>query len=64
MKVIMSALVEYKSEITGLSRGPPPEDVVQSSPTNAEHMDPSHNIKDIIKQHQPASTPTGSATHR
>lgn len=65
MKVIMSEF-EYKSEITGLTRGPPPEDVVQFSPTNAEHMDPSHNIKDIIKQHQPASTstPTGPTTHR
>lgn len=59
-------LIENKSEITGYTRGPPPEDVVQSSPTNAEHMDPSHNIKDIIKQHQPASTstPIGPAIHR
>lgn len=30
-----------------------PDNVVRSSVTNAEHIDPSHNIKDIIKQHQP-----------
>ncbi|XP_075879690.1 unconventional myosin-XV [Nelusetta ayraudi] len=40
------------------TRGPPSEDVVRSSPTNTERMDPSHDIKDIIKQHQPASTTT------
>uniref|UniRef100_H3C3C9 Myosin XVA n=1 Tax=Tetraodon nigroviridis TaxID=99883 RepID=H3C3C9_TETNG len=59
---VFAQLIEYKRKITGLAR----EDVVQSSPTNAEHMDPSHTIKDIIKQHQPASTstPTGAAPHR
>uniref|UniRef100_A0A3B3TDM0 Myosin XVA n=1 Tax=Paramormyrops kingsleyae TaxID=1676925 RepID=A0A3B3TDM0_9TELE len=31
----------------------PPGNVVRSSVTNAEHIEPSHNIKDIIKQHQP-----------
>ncbi|XP_068613626.1 unconventional myosin-XV-like [Brachionichthys hirsutus] len=41
---------------TSMTRGPPPEDMVRSSPTNTERMDPSHNIKDIIKQHQPAGT--------
>ncbi|XP_023677819.2 unconventional myosin-XV isoform X2 [Paramormyrops kingsleyae] len=30
-----------------------PDNVVRSSVTNAEHIEPSHNIKDIIKQHQP-----------
>ncbi|KAG9349791.1 hypothetical protein JZ751_026144 [Albula glossodonta] len=30
----------------------PPEDVVKSSVTNSEHIVPSHNIKDIIKQYQ------------
>uniref|UniRef100_A0A3B4GXA4 Unconventional myosin-XV-like n=1 Tax=Pundamilia nyererei TaxID=303518 RepID=A0A3B4GXA4_9CICH len=33
------------------SRGPPPEDVVRSTVSNTEHLDPSHDIKDIIKQH-------------
>ncbi|XP_026180323.1 unconventional myosin-XV [Mastacembelus armatus] len=48
------------------TRGPPPEDVVRSSVSNTERMDPSHDIKDIIKQHQPASTTTstGPATQR
>ncbi|KAM6957849.1 unconventional myosin-XV [Aplochiton taeniatus] len=36
---------------------PPPEDVVQSSVSNTERMEPSHNIKDIIKHYQPPSTP-------
>ncbi|XP_022539080.2 unconventional myosin-XV isoform X1 [Astyanax mexicanus] len=31
----------------------PPDSVVKSSTSNAEHMLPSHNIKDIIKQYQP-----------
>lgn len=53
-------------DIPGPTRGPPPEDVVRSSPSNAERMDPSHDIKDIIKQHQPAATTTsvGPATQR
>ncbi|XP_076608369.1 unconventional myosin-XV [Chaetodon auriga] len=42
------------------TRGPPPEDVVRSSPSNTERMDPSHDIKDIIKQHQPAATTTSA----
>ncbi|KAM3597250.1 uncharacterized protein V6R79_001885 [Siganus canaliculatus] len=48
------------------TRGPPPEDVVRSSPTNTERMDPSHDIKDIIKQHQPAAATTsaGASTQR
>ncbi|XP_047427282.1 unconventional myosin-XV [Mugil cephalus] len=43
------------------SRAPPPDDVVRSSVSNTERMEPSHDIKDIIKQHQPAATapPTG-----
>ncbi|KAJ8413507.1 hypothetical protein AAFF_G00080140 [Aldrovandia affinis] len=36
----------------GPSRTVPPEDVVKSSATNSEHIVPSHNIKDIIKQYQ------------
>ncbi|XP_029102796.1 unconventional myosin-XV-like [Scleropages formosus] len=39
---------------TGPSRGAAPKDVVRSSVTNSERMEPSHNIKDIIKQYQPA----------
>ncbi|KAM3863907.1 LOW QUALITY PROTEIN: unconventional myosin-XV [Diretmus argenteus] len=39
------------------AQGPPPEDVVRSSGNNTERMEPSHDIKDIIKQHQPPSTP-------
>ncbi|XP_068193571.1 unconventional myosin-XV [Antennarius striatus] len=48
------------------THGPPPEDVIRSSPSNTERMDPSHDIKDIIKQHQPASTTTstGAAAQR
>ncbi|XP_071375027.1 unconventional myosin-XV [Centroberyx affinis] len=49
------------------TQGPPPEDVVQSSVSNAERMEPSHDIKDIIKQHQPPSPPAPPgppATHR
>ncbi|XP_049926298.1 unconventional myosin-XV [Epinephelus moara] len=48
------------------TRGPPPEDVVRSTVSNTERIDPSHDIKDIIKQHQPAdsTTSTGSATQR
>ncbi|KAM9745591.1 unconventional myosin-XV isoform 1-T1 [Menidia menidia] len=51
---------------TSPTRGPPPEDVVRSSVSNSERMDPSHDIKDIIKQHQPAgATPSaGSPTQR
>ncbi|XP_029363926.1 unconventional myosin-XV [Echeneis naucrates] len=48
------------------TRGPLSEDVVRSSVSNTERMEPSHDIKDIIKQHQPASTTssTGPATQR
>ncbi|XP_067334406.1 unconventional myosin-XV isoform X2 [Channa argus] len=46
------------------SRGAPPEDVVQSSVNYTERMEPSHDIKDIIKQHQPGDTTTGPATLR
>ncbi|KAI9518350.1 hypothetical protein NQZ68_038218, partial [Dissostichus eleginoides] len=42
------------------TRGPPPEDVVRSSASNTERIDPSHNIKDIIKQHHPADTTTST----
>ncbi|KAJ8363986.1 hypothetical protein SKAU_G00128170 [Synaphobranchus kaupii] len=44
----------------GPSRTVPPEDVVKSSVINSEHIVPSHNIKDIIKQYQtppPAQPP-------
>lgn len=58
-------LIWYKSLIPGPTRGPVPEDVVRSSPTNTERIDPSHDIKDIITQHKPASTTTsGSPTQR
>ncbi|XP_072225685.1 unconventional myosin-XV [Leuresthes tenuis] len=41
------------------TRGPPPKGVVRSSVSNTERMDPSHDIKDIVKQHQPAgATPS------
>ncbi|XP_038136248.1 unconventional myosin-XV [Cyprinodon tularosa] len=55
--------VQRKSSTT---RGPPPEDVVRSSVSNTERIDPSHDIKDIIKQHQPAGTTSsaGSPTKR
>ncbi|XP_029292905.1 unconventional myosin-XV [Cottoperca gobio] len=58
-----SAAVQRKISPT---RGPPPEDMVQSGPSNMERIDPSHNIKDIIKHHQPAdtTTSTGPATQR
>ncbi|KAM4531771.1 unconventional myosin-XV-like [Odontesthes bonariensis] len=48
------------------TRGPPPKDVVQSSVSNTERMDPSHDIKDIVKQHQPAgaTSSAGSPTQR
>ncbi|XP_074511412.1 unconventional myosin-XV-like isoform X7 [Sebastes fasciatus] len=54
------------SYIPGPTRGPPPEDVVRSSASNTERIDPSHDIKDIVKQHQPAdtTTSTGPATQR
>ncbi|KAM8825452.1 unconventional myosin-XV-like isoform 1-T1 [Synchiropus picturatus] len=48
---------------TGPTRAPPPESIVQSTVSNTERLEPSHDIKDIIKQHQPAAmTPSGSAT--
>ncbi|KAK2833709.1 hypothetical protein Q5P01_017598 [Channa striata] len=40
----------------------PPEDVVQASFNNTERMEPSHDIKDIVKQHQPAATTSRPAT--
>ncbi|XP_068434504.1 unconventional myosin-XV [Clinocottus analis] len=58
-----SAAVQRKISPT---RGPPPEDVVRSGPSYTERVDPSHDIKDIIKQHQPAdaTTSTGAAAQR
>ncbi|XP_040927699.1 unconventional myosin-XV [Betta splendens] len=47
------AAAQQKSSPT---RGRPPEDVVQSSASNTERLEPSHDIKDIIKQHQPAAS--------
>ncbi|XP_077940214.1 unconventional myosin-XV isoform X2 [Gasterosteus aculeatus] len=44
----------------GPTRGPPPEEVVRSSASNSERIDPSHNIKDIIKHHQPADVTTSA----
>ncbi|XP_028842547.1 unconventional myosin-XV isoform X2 [Denticeps clupeoides] len=35
----------------------PPEHVVRATTLNSEHLEPSHNIKDIIKQYQPTSPP-------
>ncbi|KAL6102536.1 myo15a [Pungitius sinensis] len=52
-----SAAVQRKTSPT---RGPPPEEGVRSSGSNSERIDPSHNIKDIIKHHQPADV-TASA---
>ncbi|XP_054861298.1 unconventional myosin-XV [Amphiprion ocellaris] len=46
---------------TSPSRGPPPEDVIRSSVSNTERIEPSHDIKDIIKQHQPAAGTTSSS---
>ncbi|XP_061761188.1 unconventional myosin-XV [Nerophis ophidion] len=47
------------------TRGPPPEDLVRASVSNTERMEPSHDIKDIIKQHQPATvSPPGSSIKR
>ncbi|KAB5531005.1 hypothetical protein PHYPO_G00135900 [Pangasianodon hypophthalmus] len=37
----------------GQPRTVPPEDVVRSTISNSEYIEPSHNIKDIIKQYQP-----------
>ncbi|KAG7460008.1 hypothetical protein MATL_G00216600 [Megalops atlanticus] len=39
---------------TSPTRSIPPEDVVKSSISNSEYIEPTHNIKDIIKQYQPA----------
>ncbi|XP_041868353.1 unconventional myosin-XV [Melanotaenia boesemani] len=47
---------------TSPTRGPPPEDVVRSSVSNTERIDPSHDIKDIIKQHQPAGTTSSTGS--
>ncbi len=33
-------------------RDPPAGDVVRATVSNSEHLEPSHNIKDIIKQYQ------------
>ncbi|XP_054616352.1 unconventional myosin-XV isoform X2 [Dunckerocampus dactyliophorus] len=47
------------------TRGAPPEDVVRASVGNTERMEPSHDIKDIIKQHQPATVlPSGPSIKR
>ncbi|KAK7939845.1 hypothetical protein WMY93_003171 [Mugilogobius chulae] len=45
---------------TSPTRGPPPEDVVRSNSNNTERTEPSHDIKDIIKQHQPAGSTSSS----
>ncbi|XP_008286228.1 unconventional myosin-XV [Stegastes partitus] len=50
-----------KSYVPGPTHGPPPEDVVRSSVSNTERIEPSHDIKDIIKQHQPAAGTTSSS---
>ncbi|XP_036068960.1 unconventional myosin-XV [Oryzias melastigma] len=47
---------------TSPTRASPAEDVVQSSVSNTERIDPSHDIKDIIKQHQPAGTKSSSGS--
>ncbi|XP_029945692.1 LOW QUALITY PROTEIN: unconventional myosin-XV [Salarias fasciatus] len=52
-----SASVQRKTSST---RRPPPEDVTRSSVSNTERMEPSHDIKDIIKQHQPAGATTSA----
>ncbi|XP_031432976.1 unconventional myosin-XV-like [Clupea harengus] len=36
-------------------RPSPPDHVVRATISNTEHWEPSHNIKDIIKQYQPSS---------
>ncbi|CAL8265178.1 unnamed protein product [Gadus morhua 'NCC'] len=41
---------------------PPPEAVVKASVNNTERLDPSHDIKDIVKQHQPPATPAPTQT--
>jgi len=33
-------------------RDPPAGDLVRGTISNTEHLEPSHNIKDIIKQYQ------------
>lgn len=33
-------------------RDPPAADVVRATVSNSQHLEPSHNIKDIIKQYQ------------
>ncbi|XP_041673445.1 unconventional myosin-XV [Cheilinus undulatus] len=53
------AAVQRKTSPTRL---PPQDDVVRSSASNAERIDPSHDIKDIIKQHQPAGATTSAGT--
>ncbi|XP_041943714.1 unconventional myosin-XV isoform X2 [Alosa sapidissima] len=42
----------------------PRDDVVRASISNSEHLEPSHNIKDIIKQYQPTSVPKPVEMHR
>ncbi|XP_019719970.1 unconventional myosin-XV-like [Hippocampus comes] len=47
------------------THSPPPDAVVRASVSNTERTEPSHDIKDIIKQHQPASmTPSGLSIKR
>ncbi|TKS91706.1 Unconventional myosin-XV [Collichthys lucidus] len=64
-RVAVQVLLLFSGK-TSPTRAPPPEDVVRSSPSNAERIDPSHDIKDIIKQHQPAgaTTSSGAATQK
>ncbi|KAK6329446.1 hypothetical protein J4Q44_G00014240 [Coregonus suidteri] len=42
------------------SKAPPLEGVVRPSVSNTEHCNPSHNIKDMIKQYQYPSNPAPS----
>ncbi|XP_063042858.1 unconventional myosin-XV [Engraulis encrasicolus] len=51
---------------TGSAPCPPPgpENVVRSSVSNSEYWEPSHNIKDIIKQYQHPPTPKPSPIPR
>ncbi|KAG9343031.1 hypothetical protein JZ751_015249 [Albula glossodonta] len=39
------------------TRTVPSGDIVKSSTSNSEYIEPSHNIKDIIKQYQPSTAP-------
>ena len=50
------------SYVAGPTTAPPPEAVVKASVNNTERLDPSHDIKDIVKQHQPPATPAPTQT--